>query len=72
MEQVDNIMCGKASLMLQKEEIAHTWGGRINENEVKESGVCRAALPDMVATSHKTGEGSGNALQYSCLENCMD
>ena len=38
MEQVDNIMCGKASLMLQKEEITHTWGGRINENEVKESG----------------------------------
>ena len=33
---------------------------------------CRAALPDMVATSHKTGEGSGNPLQYSCLENCMD
>ena len=24
MKQVDNIMCGKASLMLQKEEIAHT------------------------------------------------
>ena len=38
MKHVDNIMCGKASLMLQKEEIAHTWGGRINENEVKESG----------------------------------
>ena len=37
-EQVDNIRCGKASLMLQKEEITHTWGGRINENEVKESG----------------------------------
>lgn len=38
MEQVDKIMCGEASLALQKEEIAHTWGGRINENRVKESG----------------------------------
>ena len=38
MKQVDNIMCGKASLMLQKEEIAHTWGGRISGHEVKESG----------------------------------
>lgn len=38
MKQVDKIMCGEASLVLQKEEIAHTWGGRINENKVKESG----------------------------------
>lgn len=38
MKQVDKIMCGKASLMLQKEEIAHTWGGRISGHEVKESG----------------------------------
>lgn len=38
MKQVDKIICGKASLMLQKEEIAHTQGGRINEKELKESG----------------------------------
>ena len=27
---------------------------------------------DLIMTSHLTGEGNGNPLQYSCLENPMD
>ena len=38
----------------------------------KES-VCHAAVPGSIPGSERSrGEGNGNPLQYSCLENSMD
>ena len=37
----------------------------------KESG-CSAGDPGLIPGSRRSGEGNGNPLQYSCLENPMD
>ena len=38
----------------------------------KES-ACKAGDQDSIpGVGHSSGEGHGNPLQYSCLENCMD
>ena len=46
--------------------------GFLGGSEGKES-ICNAGDPDLIPGSKRSpGEGNGNLLQYSCLENSMD
>ena len=48
------------------------FGGFPGGSDDKES-VCNVGDPGLIPGSGRSpGEGNGNALQYSCLENSMD
>ena len=49
----------------------HLWG--FPANSVGKESACNAGDQDLIPRSGRSlGEGNGNPLQYSCLENPMD
>ena len=51
--------------------LMHFWG--FSQSSVGKSSACNAADPGLIPGSGRSpGEGNGNPLQYSCLENPMD
>ena len=81
-EIIVQIRCVQVLSCLAK-EVKTTWTGNLKEpmlqikgfpgsSDSKES-ACSAGNPDLIPGSGRCpGEGNGNPLQYSCLENPMD
>ena len=69
--QGDSISNGLASWEGFGQVEDHRWsflGGSVGKKS-----VCSAGDPDLIPGSGRSpGEGNGNPLQYSCLENPMD
>ena len=64
--------CGPFLFLLLLLSSPHTWISFPGGSDGKES-ACNAGDPGLIPEwGRSPGEGSGYALQYSCLENSMD
>ena len=58
------------------QRVGHVWATEMNWTELKSNGkesACSAGDPGSILGSGRSlGEGNGNPVQYSCLENPMD
>ena len=58
-----------------QQHLAQAWkvnSGFLGGSEGKESACDAGDLGSMTGSGRSSGEGNGNPLQYSCLENSMD
>ena len=66
------ILNGKTIIYLPVSLLWHIFPGGANSSDSKES-ACSAGDPGSIPGSGRSpGEGNGNPLQYSCLENSME
>ena len=72
-------MCTKKknmySLLFYSSQLDHldSFPGHINGGSEGKASACNAGDPGQIPGSGRSpGEGNGNPLQYSCLENPMD
>jgi len=53
-------------------KVMHVWVGFTGGSEGKASACNVGDLSSIPGSGRSPGEGNGNSLQYSCLENSMD
>ena len=58
---------------MASQRVGHNLATKLPSGSVGKESVCNAGDPGLILGSGRfPGEGNGNPLQYSCLENSMD